>query len=108
MFIALLAALVLSPHAAAKAEAVAVRSVRITAYGPMPSVTSGVLKVFRRVHVVDPAGVGKTLYFVHLSEDGYPPVGAQCDFTVRPEHVVSFDGLPDEPQGLVIHSFDCG
>ncbi len=108
MLIALLAALVVSPPSAAKAESIAVRSGRITDYGPMPSVSSGVLKVFRRVHVVDPAGVGKTLYFVHLSEDGYPPVGAQCDFTVRPEYVVSFDGLPDEPQGLVIHSFDCG
>lgn len=107
MLIALLMASALSPHAEAKAESVPIRSVRITAYGPIPSVSSGILKVFRRVHVVDPAGVEKTLYFVHLSEDEYPPVGAQCDFTVRPERVVSFDGLPDEPQGLVIHSFDC-
>ena len=107
MLIGLLAALVLSPHLAAKAEPVAVRSVRITAYGPMPSVSSGVLKVFRRVHVVHPDGAEQALYFVHHGAEGYPALGAQCDFMAEPQYVPSLDDLPDEPEGLVILNSSC-
>lgn len=107
MLIALLAALVLSPHSAAKAETVAFRTVRITAYGPMPSVPSGVLNVFRRVHVADRNGAEHTLYFVHHGAEGYPALGAQCDFMAKPQHVPSLDDLPDEPEGLVILDSSC-
>ncbi|HEV7287149.1 hypothetical protein [Sphingomonas sp.] len=107
MLIALLAALVLSPPAAAKAGPVAVRSVRITAYGPMPSVTSGVLKVFRRVHVAHSDGAEQALYFVHHGAEGYPALGAQCDFMAEPQYVPLLDDLPDEPEGLVILHSSC-
>lgn len=107
MLIGLLAALVLSPHSEAKAEPVTVRSVRITAYGPMPSVSSGVLKVFRRVHVAHRDGAEQTLYFVHHGAEGYPALGAQCDFMAEPQYVPSLDDLPDEPEGLVILNSSC-
>lgn len=107
MLIALLTALTLSPHLAAKSESVAVQAVRVTAYGPMPSVSSGVLKVFRRVHVTHRDGAEQTLYFVHHGAEGYPALGAQCDFMAEPQYVPSLDDLPDEPAGLVILNSSC-
>lgn len=107
MLIALLMALALSPHAEAKAEPVAIRAVRVTAYGPMPSVSSGVLKVFRRVHVTHRDGAEQTLYFVYHGAEGYPALGAQCDFMAEPQYVPSLDDLPDEPAGLVILNSSC-